>query len=86
MGKAISLRVTFSDDAGYSESLTSAETADVVASGATRELLWIATLTVERQTGAQAGQTIAGMKSRPTTNRKPQSIHVFARRHDLRIR
>ena len=42
---AISLRVTFTDDEGYSESLTSAETPDVVASGATRKLLWAGTLT-----------------------------------------
>ena len=42
---AISLTVTFTDDEGYSESLTSAETHDVVASGATRKLLWVGTLT-----------------------------------------
>ena len=42
---AISLTVTFTDDEGYSESLTSAETPDVVATGATRKLLWLAKLT-----------------------------------------
>ena len=45
VGKAISLTVTFTDDEGYSESLTSAETHAVVASGATRKLLWLGTLT-----------------------------------------
>ena len=45
VGKAISLTVTFTDDEGYSESLTSAETHEVVASGATRKLLWLGTLT-----------------------------------------
>ena len=42
---AISLTVTFTDDEGYLELLTSAETHDVVASGATRKLLWVGTLT-----------------------------------------
>ena len=45
VGDAISLTVTFTDDQGYSESLTSAETHDVVATGATRKLLWLGTLT-----------------------------------------
>ncbi len=45
VGDAISLTVTFTDDEGYSESLTSAETHDVVATGATRKLLWLGTLT-----------------------------------------
>ena len=53
VGDAISLRVTFTDDEGYSESLTSAETHDVVASGATRKLLWLGTLTPgDRGSGA----------------------------------
>ena len=43
VGKAISLRVTFSDDVGNSESLTSAETGSVVASGADRKLVWLGT-------------------------------------------
>ena len=42
---AISLTVTFTDNEGYSESLTSAETRNVVATGATRKLLWLAKLT-----------------------------------------
>ena len=45
VGDAISLTVTFTDDEGYSESLTSAETHEVVATGATRKLLWVGTLT-----------------------------------------
>ena len=53
MRDAISLRVTFTDDAGYSELLTSAETHEVVASGATRKLLWVGTLTpADRGIGA----------------------------------
>ena len=53
VGDAISLRVTFTDDEGYSESLTSAETHEVVATGATRKLLWLGTLTPgDRGSGA----------------------------------
>ena len=52
VGKAISLTVTFTDDAGYSESLTSAATHEVVASGATRKLLWVGTLTPVDRSGA----------------------------------
>ena len=53
VGDAISLTVTFTDDEGYSESLTSAETHSVVASGATRKLLWVGTLTPgDRGSGA----------------------------------
>ena len=54
VGDAISLTVTFTDGAGNSESLTSAATDAVVASGATRKLLWLATLTV-RASGGEAG-------------------------------
>ena len=54
VGNAISLTVTFTDGAGNSESLTSAATDAVVASGATRKLLWLATLTV-RVSGGEAG-------------------------------
>ena len=52
VGDAISLTVTFTDDEGYSELLTSAETPDVVASGATRKLLWLGTLTPVDRSGA----------------------------------
>ena len=52
VGKAISLTVTFTDDEGYSESLTSAATHEVVASGATRKLLWLGTFTPVDRTGA----------------------------------
>ena len=53
VGDAISLTVTFTDDEGYSESLTSAETHSVVATGATRKLLWVGTLTPgDRGSGA----------------------------------
>ena len=53
VGDAISLTVTFTDDQGYSESLTSAATHEVVATGATRKLLWLGTLTPgDRGSGA----------------------------------
>ena len=53
VGDAISLTVTFTDGAGYSESLTSAATHEVVATGATRKLLWLGTLTpVDRGFGS----------------------------------
>ena len=46
VGANISVRVSFTDTAGDSESLTSAATPDdVVASGATRRLLWVGTMT-----------------------------------------
>ena len=46
VSNGIKLKVTVTDDGGTAESLTSAKTVDVVASGATRELLWLSTLTV----------------------------------------
>ena len=52
---AISLRVTFTDVEGYSESLTSAETHVVVATGATRKLLWLGTLTPGDRGGGTVG-------------------------------
>ena len=55
VGDAISLTVTFTDNEGYSESLTSAETHDVVASGATRKLLWVGTLTPADRGGGTVG-------------------------------
>ena len=59
VGKAISLTVTFTDGADFQESLTSAATSNVVASGATRKLLWLGTLTVHAASGA-AGYSSAG--------------------------
>ena len=55
VGDAISLTVTFTDDEGYSESLTSAATHVVVATGATRKLLWLGTLTPGDRGGGQIG-------------------------------
>ena len=46
VGKGIQLRVSFTDDRNNAESLTSAVTDAVIASGATRRLLWLSTLTV----------------------------------------
>ena len=59
VGDAISLTVTFTDGGGHSESVTSAATDAVVASGATRELLWLATLRVHVSSG-DAGYSPAG--------------------------
>ena len=47
VGKSIQLQVSFTDDRGTAESLTGAVTNAVVASGATRKLLWLSTITVE---------------------------------------
>ena len=47
VGRSIQLKVSFTDDRGAEESLTSAATPEVVASGATRNLLWLSTITVE---------------------------------------
>ena len=55
VGDAISLTVTFTDVEGYSESLTSAETHSVVATGATRKLLWVGTLTPGDRGGGALG-------------------------------
>ena len=64
VGDAISLTVTFTDGEGYSESLTSAETHDVVASGATRKLLWVGTLTPgDRGTGTLGVNTSTNVGS-----------------------
>ena len=56
---AISLTVTFTDAADNSEWLTSAETHDVVATGATRKLLWVGTLTPADRTGGTIGTNVA---------------------------
>ncbi len=64
VGDAISLTVTFTDDEGYSESLTSAATHEVVASGATRKLLWLGTLTPgDRGAGAVGVNTFTNVGS-----------------------
>ena len=44
--RGIKLRLSFTDDAGNTEILNSATSADVVATGATRRLLWRGTMTV----------------------------------------
>ena len=46
VGDAISLTVTFTDGEGFPESLTSAATYAVAASGATHKLLWLGTMEV----------------------------------------
>ena len=63
VGDAISVTVTFTDGAGNSESVTSAATDAVVASGATRELLWLATLTVRVSSGVQGYSSAGGALS-----------------------
>ena len=47
VGDGIQLQVSFADDRDNAESITSALTAAVVASDATRELLWLSTMTPE---------------------------------------
>ena len=47
VGRSIQLQVIFTDDRGATESLTSAVTDAVVASGATRKLIWLSTIKVE---------------------------------------
>ena len=56
VGDAISLTVTFTDDEGFSESLTSAATYAAVASGATHKLLWLGTMEV----GSVPGEDLFG--------------------------
>ena len=63
VGDAISLTVTFTDGEDNSESLTSAETHNVVASGATRKLLWLATLTPVDRGGGRIGVNPPGIGS-----------------------
>ena len=55
VGNAISLTVSFTDDEGYSESLTSAATHAVVASGANRTLLWLGRFTPGDRGGGTVG-------------------------------
>ena len=56
VGDAISLTVTFTDDEGFSESLTSAATYAAVASGAPHKLLWLGTMEV----GSVPGEDLFG--------------------------
>ena len=51
VGESIQLRVTFNDDRESAEAITSAATAAVVASDATRKLIWLSTTTPEDPDG-----------------------------------
>ena len=51
VGDGIQLHISFTDDRHNAESMTSAVTAPVVASEATRELLWLSTMTPEDPDG-----------------------------------
>ena len=51
VGDSIQLQAAFTDDRDNTESITSAVTASVIASGATRELLWLSTMTPEDPDG-----------------------------------
>ena len=51
VGDRVQLRVTFTDDRDNAESITSAVTEAVIASGATRELLWLSIMTPEDPDG-----------------------------------
>ena len=57
VGQSIQLQVTFTDDRGFSESLTSAVTDAVTASGSTRKILWLATIVPKDQDGQAANYT-----------------------------
>ena len=50
VGKRIRLRVSFTDDAGHTETLTSAATPAIVAEKGTRKLIWLGTMTVGART------------------------------------
>ena len=52
VGKSIQLQVRFDDDQDNAESLTSAATGLVTASGSTRELIWLAAIAPKVQDGA----------------------------------
>ena len=80
VGDAISLTVTFTDNEGYSESLTSAATHEVVASGATRKLLWLGTLT------PRGPRQRRGRRKPQQQSRFPQSHLVHLRFGHLRVR
>ena len=56
MGQSIQLKVTFTDDRGFSESLTSAVTRPVTDSSSTRKLFWLATI-VPNEDGQVADYT-----------------------------
>ncbi len=51
VGDSIQIQVAFTDDRDNTESITSAVTEAVIASGATRELLWLSTMTPEDPDG-----------------------------------
>ena len=51
VGSSVQLKVAFTDDRDNAESITSALTAAVVASDATRQLLWLSTMTPEDPDG-----------------------------------
>ena len=55
VGDSIQLQAAFADDRERAESVTSAVTDAVVASGATRELLWLSTMTPEDPDGLDDG-------------------------------
>ena len=78
VGDAISLTVTFTDGEGYSELLTSAETHDVVASGATRKLLWVGTLTPADRGGGTIGfHNISAGSLRPSSFTYGSDTYTF---------
>ena len=56
VGQSIQLKVTFTDDRGFSESLTSAVTGPVTDSSSTRKLFWLATI-VPNEDGQVADYT-----------------------------
>ena len=65
VGKGIEVTVSFNDDNGASESLTSATTDAVLASNATTELVWLATLDIGESAGQVVGYSATDGDLRP---------------------
>ena len=72
VGDAISFTVTFTDGEGFPESLTSAATYAVVASGATHKLLWLGTMEV----GSVPGDGLFGYQGGSGLERDYGSLSV----------
>ncbi len=66
VGNSIQLQVSFDDDRDNAESLTSAVTAAVVTSGATRELLWLSIMTPEDPDGLDTDFNFDSVANRGT--------------------
>ena len=65
VGQRVQLQVTFTDDRGFSESLTSAVTSRVTDSSSTRKLLWLATIVPNDQDSQITDYTYDGSTDAP---------------------